>query len=254
MEPNRSLRAYSIVEELRVRISGARPHVSPASERPIERAERAAESKRAPRIDPDLLYREITAPRADMSALIVDPRPERAHPLLRQEVEAMRVQAKLRERTPVDTRPARPWVEHDTLPEENPQLPPGLRQPLPERAGSSGKVQRDNGTVVERTDRALPAAPSSTRNDRRTTLPSTAALHSAVRGNHLIGRGYKGREVIELQTLLRRRGFNVTTSGTYDADTESAVRAVQRRAGLAASGLFDTRTMAALEGRLPTTT
>lgn len=253
MAPNLAARAYSIVEELRVRISGARPYVSPATDRPVERAERAAENRRQPRIDPDTLYREITAPHADMSALIVDPRPEHVHPLLRQEVEAMRVQAKLRERTPNDARPARSQLEHDTLPEASPQLPPALRQVRPPRAASSGKVQLDNGTVVERTDRALPAAPTSTRNDRRTTPPSTAALHSAVRGNHLIGRGYKGREVIELQTLLKRRGFNVATSGSYDADTESAVRVVQRRAGLPASGVFDLRTMAALEGRLTST-
>ncbi|MBN2360226.1 MAG: peptidoglycan-binding protein [Deltaproteobacteria bacterium] len=229
-----------------MRISGARPYVSPAVDRALERAP----ARQALRVNPDLLYQEITAPRADMSALIIDPRPERAHPLLRQEVEAMRLRAKLRERTPVDTPQTRSRAERDTQPGAAPPPPPGLRQRRPDRNGIAGRNRLDGGTVVERTDKDLPGAPTSTMSGRRATPPSTAALHSAVRGNRLIGRGYQGREVIELQTLLRRRGFNVSVSGTFDADTESAVRVVQRRAGLPASGLFDTMTMAALEGRL----
>ena len=233
-----------------MRVSSARPIGSTQRAQPAERPERAPEARPARRIDPDLLYREITAPHADMSALIVDPRPDRVHPLLRQEVEAMRLRAKLREPAPVEQPRRRPPVEHDTLPEASPAPPPALRQRETRRASRAEPNRPAGGTVVERTDRQLPGAPTSSLGARRATPPSTAALHSAVRGNRLIGRGYQGREVIELQTLLRRRGFNVAVNGAYDAATEAAVRVVQRRAGLAASGTFDTVTMAALEGRL----
>src|SRR5436853_627274 len=55
-------------------------------------------------------------------------------------------------------------------------------------------------------------------------------------GSRVMTTGSRGWDVCELQYLLRRRGYPVSIDGGYGPGTSSAVRAFQRRAGIAADG------------------
>lgn len=63
--------------------------------------------------------------------------------------------------------------------------------------------------------------------------------------------GDKGPEVLELQTLLKKAGFLVDTDGVFGGDTEKAVRAAQKKAGLVADGLAGPKTFDALKNVKP---
>ncbi|MFL5887356.1 MAG: peptidoglycan-binding protein [Thermoleophilaceae bacterium] len=66
-------------------------------------------------------------------------------------------------------------------------------------------------------------------------------------GSRVMTSGSRGWDVCELQYLLRRRGYAVSIDGGYGPGTSAAVRAFQRRAGLAADGHAGRATLRALE-------
>ena len=61
-------------------------------------------------------------------------------------------------------------------------------------------------------------------------------------GNSPVGPGATGSSVKELQTLLGVVGHPVTVTGTFDDDTENALRAFQVKKKLTASGSADAAT------------
>lgn len=61
-------------------------------------------------------------------------------------------------------------------------------------------------------------------------------------------RGDKGLDVRTLQKTLASRGLKITADGDFGDDTEAAVRAFQRQAGLVADGIAGAKTLAALAG------
>jgi hypothetical protein len=64
-------------------------------------------------------------------------------------------------------------------------------------------------------------------------------------------RGARGRDVRDLQELLRARGFySGTVGGSYDEATATAVEAFQERFGMPVDGRVDGTTLAALGGRV----
>lgn len=63
------------------------------------------------------------------------------------------------------------------------------------------------------------------------TITSQAQAQSTVR------RGDEGRDVRQLQELLKARGANVTVDGKFGATTETAVKEIQRSASLVADGV-----------------
>jgi murein DD-endopeptidase MepM/ murein hydrolase activator NlpD len=60
-------------------------------------------------------------------------------------------------------------------------------------------------------------------------------------------RGSRGGRVRHLQSLLASLGFDVKVTGVFGSATESAVKAVQRAAGLHASGAVSTVTLTAID-------
>ena len=58
--------------------------------------------------------------------------------------------------------------------------------------------------------------------------------------------GDEGDGVRTLQEQLNAAGYKVEVTGTYDEATTGAVKAFQRDAGLAETGIADAETMAAL--------
>jgi len=58
--------------------------------------------------------------------------------------------------------------------------------------------------------------------------------------------GSSGHPIKTLQYLLRAHGFDVPVDGGFGGKTEVAVRAVQARSGLRASGIVDARTWKAV--------
>jgi len=63
-----------------------------------------------------------------------------------------------------------------------------------------------------------------------------------------LNRGMQGEDVVELQKLLKARGYKVATDGDFGPKTESAVKAFQKAAGLTADGIVGSRTLKALTG------
>lgn len=57
--------------------------------------------------------------------------------------------------------------------------------------------------------------------------------------------------VIELQTLLRSKGYRVPTSGQFDTITENATKLFQQSRGLTPSGIADVNTWSALLQQVP---
>jgi len=70
-------------------------------------------------------------------------------------------------------------------------------------------------------------------------------------GAAALWRGARGRDVRDLQDLLRARGlYGGTLSRTYDAATEAAVKSFQERFSLPVDGRVDGATLNALSGRI----
>jgi len=250
--------------------------ISRTSAQPVtQQAPRQTEQPRPPaRRDPlaaiESAYREVTSPRADMSRLIVDLRPGREHPLLKSEVDAMRLRAHLHggaaatatERAPTPA-PVPGHLSDDaeqTLPTGAPAAPPAAQLPGWQR--KLGHVRRaasrpdEANTVIERPASALPGRPGDTQPAPSARPPRQARavgqtlrdLEGMLDNGFVMMGGFKGPEVMALQTLLRRRGFRVRTTGAIDEDTTAAVRALQRRGGLAPTGIVDLQVLGLLKG------
>ncbi len=74
--------------------------------------------------------------------------------------------------------------------------------------------------------------------------PETAVLNATggagaarVLGTRTLRMGTSGADVRELQAILRRRGFKVTVDGAFGVKTRNAVKALQRRLKLRATGV-----------------
>jgi hypothetical protein len=62
------------------------------------------------------------------------------------------------------------------------------------------------------------------------------------------GRGDRGPDVVEIQTILHDFGYTVAVDGVYGKQTERAVKAWQRSNGLAVDGIVGPLTIASLRG------
>lgn len=89
--------------------------------------------------------------------------------------------------------------------------------------------------------------PSAARAQPRPPMATTQGLADTVRGGHVVQRGDSGVAVRELQTLLARHGHAVAVDDDFGPNTEAAVKAFQRGAGLHDDGLVGPNTVAALE-------
>ncbi|MEZ6188589.1 MAG: peptidoglycan-binding protein [Planctomycetota bacterium] len=74
------------------------------------------------------------------------------------------------------------------------------------------------------------------------------ATRAALAAPSPLRRGRRGSEVERLQTRLNAHGAGLTVDGAFGAQTERALRAFQRGAGIEASGVLDPPTQAALNG------
>jgi peptidoglycan hydrolase-like protein with peptidoglycan-binding domain len=80
----------------------------------------------------------------------------------------------------------------------------------------------------------------------QTAVPAAAAAKKV--GSGTLRSGDRGPRVKALQTLLTQAGFKTTTDGSFGSTTAKVVRRFQRAARLRASGVADSRTIAALKG------
>jgi hypothetical protein len=94
------------------------------------------------------------------------------------------------------------------------------------------------------------AASSSSPAFAATPPPGYAALDGARAGTADLAPGSKGAAVTALQTALDALGDGLARTGVFDAPTEAAVKAFQRKAGLTADGIVGPRTVAALDRAL----
>lgn len=62
----------------------------------------------------------------------------------------------------------------------------------------------------------------------------------------MLALGSKGRDVVELQTLLNRHGASLTIDGDFGPATEAALKQIQRQNGLSADGIYGPQTLRAL--------
>lgn len=69
-------------------------------------------------------------------------------------------------------------------------------------------------------------------------------------GEKLVTAGARGEDVRQLQQRLRDAGLNVEVSGTFDSETEAAVREFQTREDLPVTGSVGNATLAALGPRI----
>lgn len=215
-----------------MRVKARAPQPAVTAPRPDSAPVQRKQPPRDPYAVIDALYQEITAPRAELAQLIVDPRPERAHPLLTQEVRALRQRAHMMGAAPVSGEVRGNGVAISELSTPAHGLPP-VRDTLAE---------------------GLPAQAPGLRKPRRSRPPSTAALHAMVRAGFVIGRGFNGREVLELKALMQRRNINVSDGPLFDDLTHDQLLRFQHKHGIAPSGLINADTLAALEGRRPSQT
>jgi peptidoglycan hydrolase-like protein with peptidoglycan-binding domain len=93
-----------------------------------------------------------------------------------------------------------------------------------------------------------PASTTTTTTSPSTTAPATTATTAAKKvGTKPLRKGDRGARVKALQTLLTQAGFKATTDGQFGATTAKVVQRFQRAARLKATGVADTRTLAALK-------
>lgn len=64
--------------------------------------------------------------------------------------------------------------------------------------------------------------------------------------------GSQGEDVTRLQKLLNQNGYNLRESGTFDTDTETALKSYQEKSGLDADGIAGNQTWSALSGKQTT--
>lgn len=84
--------------------------------------------------------------------------------------------------------------------------------------------------------------------DTTTVSAGTASAAAKKVGSKTLRSGDRGPRVKALQTLLTQAGFKTSTDGSYGATTAKVVRRFQRAARLRATGVADTKTIAALKG------
>ena len=111
----------------------------------------------------------------------------------------------------------------------------GVSAPAYASSGGTSSGGASGGT-------ALPAAPAPKSTEKTPTRPSSSAPRA--RGLRL---GSEGPRVTRLQQQLVALGFQIAVSGSFDAATQAAVKAVQRAAGLHPSGAVSTVTQAAID-------
>jgi peptidoglycan hydrolase-like protein with peptidoglycan-binding domain len=77
-------------------------------------------------------------------------------------------------------------------------------------------------------------------------LATTSASAGRIRWWPYHKQGDSGRNVVTIQYLLRARGYTITLNGSFDAQTDTAVRQFQRDRGLTADGVVGNDTWEAL--------
>jgi peptidoglycan hydrolase-like protein with peptidoglycan-binding domain len=82
----------------------------------------------------------------------------------------------------------------------------------------------------------------------QSAAPAAAAAAAKKVGSGTLHSGDRGPRVKALQTLLTQAGFKTATDGSFGSTTAKVVRRFQRAARLRATGVADTRTIAALKG------
>lgn len=83
----------------------------------------------------------------------------------------------------------------------------------------------------------------------QTQTNTDAAVSSPVRGpDSALRLEDRGDAVRELQTLLKQAGYSVSVDGVFGKNTETAVKAFQKKMGLEADGLAGKKTLALLRG------
>lgn len=80
---------------------------------------------------------------------------------------------------------------------------------------------------------AAPEPPAS-----RTSAPAATVTYRVL-GARILRLGSRGADVRELQRILRKRGFRVTSDGSFGAKTHTAVKVLQRRFKLRATGIVN---------------
>src|SRR5579884_2645506 len=100
------------------------------------------------------------------------------------------------------------------------------------------------------------ASPAATRRHERLRKhdvnSAAVAVGSAVAlGNRLLSIGASGPDVVQLQELLRARGFSVSADGIFGPLTQAAVERAQRAYHLTVDGIVGPKTLAALRGGAP---
>lgn len=92
--------------------------------------------------------------------------------------------------------------------------------------------QKTNSTQTRQT-----TSTSSNRNPK-TTLPQKPGIQYTVGGMPILRLGMRGSEVAQAQRHLRKLGYLATNpDGDFGVETESAVKAIQKRFGLEADGI-----------------
>jgi peptidoglycan hydrolase-like protein with peptidoglycan-binding domain len=77
--------------------------------------------------------------------------------------------------------------------------------------------------------------------------PQTTAL-AALTTQPTLRQGAKGPAVVQLQNLLRNKGYNIAADGDFGPKTAAAVKQFQASKGLVADGIVGPKTWAALRG------
>lgn len=104
---------------------------------------------------------------------------------------------------------------------------------VPTRAGVAASSAAPGATAPAPAAVASPVAPATT--PAATTAPARTTVALTLR------LGSRGNAVKDLQRALRKRGMKITVDGAFGARTRVAVRAVQKRFKLRATGVADTK-------------
>src|SRR5688572_28998976 len=81
-------------------------------------------------------------------------------------------------------------------------------------------------------------------------LKDDATLQAIARGEQTFANGSRGAAVKKLQEALNQAGARLTPDGAFGAKSAAAVKELQTRAGLPATGRVDAATLAALDREL----
>ncbi|HEY3445984.1 MAG TPA: peptidoglycan-binding protein [Myxococcales bacterium] len=91
--------------------------------------------------------------------------------------------------------------------------------------------------------------PSRLRSATSTAAASTSSSTSSVSQKHLLAFGSRGKEVLEMQRLLKKEGlYKGALDGKFDRDVHQAVTAYQKKNGLEVDGVVGQQTWGATLG------